>query len=75
MSWEQEYRVLTTAIREAGAAALRLATDGFQIYTKPDDSPVTSADHAVNDILMDRLLGHFPHDGWLSEETPIPMPG
>lgn len=70
MSWEQEYQVLTTAIREAGAEALRLATEGFQIYTKPDDSPVTSADHAVNDILMDRLLGHFPHDGWLSEETP-----
>ncbi len=70
MPWEQEYQVLTTAIREAGAEALRLATDGFQIYTKPDDSPVTSADHAVNDILMDRLLGHFPHDGWLSEETP-----
>ncbi|SPP64591.1 3'(2'),5'-bisphosphate nucleotidase CysQ [Nitrospira lenta] len=70
MAWEQEYRVLTTAIRDAGDAALRLAADGFQIYTKPDDSPVTSADHAVNDILMDRLLGHFPHDGWLSEETP-----
>ncbi|MCC6141632.1 MAG: 3'(2'),5'-bisphosphate nucleotidase CysQ [Nitrospira sp.] len=70
MSWDQEYRTLTAAIREAGAEALRLATDGFQIYTKPDDSPVTSADHAVNDILKDRLLGHFPHDGWLSEETP-----
>ena len=70
MPWEQEYRVLTAALRDAGAEALRLATEGFQIYTKPDDSPVTSADHAVNDILMDRLLAHFPHDGWLSEETP-----
>jgi len=70
MSWDQEYRVLTAAIRDAGAEALRLASDGFQVYTKPDDSPVTSADHAVNDILKDRLLGHFPHDGWLSEETP-----
>lgn len=70
MSWEQEHQVLTTAIREAGAEALRLAANGFQIYTKPDDSPVTSADHAVNDLLMDRLLGQFPDDGWLSEETP-----
>lgn len=70
MSWEREYQVLTAAIREAGAEALRFAKDGFQIYTKPDHSPVTSADHAVNDILMDRLLGQFPHDGWLSEETP-----
>lgn len=70
MPWEQEYQVLTTAIREAGAEALRLAANGFQIYTKPDNSPVTSADHAVNDLLMDRLLGRFPDDGWLSEETP-----
>ena len=70
MSWEQEYLVLTAAIREAGDEALRLAKDGFQTYTKPDNSPVTSADHAVNTILMDRLLGRFPDDGWLSEETP-----
>ncbi|MEQ1792651.1 MAG: 3'(2'),5'-bisphosphate nucleotidase CysQ [Nitrospira sp.] len=70
MSCEQEYLVLTAAIREAGAEALRIAKEGFQTYTKPDDSPVTSADHAVNDILLDRLLGPFPHHGWLSEETP-----
>lgn len=70
MSWEQEYRILTAAMHEAGAEALRLAKDGFQTYTKPDDSPVTSADHAVNDILLDRLLGQFPNYGWLSEETP-----
>ena len=70
MSWEQEYQVLTDALRDAGAEALRLAANGFQIYTKPDDSPVTSADHAVNELLMDRLLGRFPDDGWLSEETP-----
>ncbi len=70
MPWEQEHQVLTAAIRDAGAEAVRLAANGFQIYTKPDDSPVTSADHAVNDLLMDRLLGRFPDDGWLSEETP-----
>lgn len=70
MNWEREYHVLTQAVREAGAEAARLATDGFQTYTKPDDSPVTSADHAVNEILHDRLLNAFPDDGWLSEETP-----
>lgn len=70
MLGEKEYQVLTAAIREAGEAALRLAKDGFQTYTKPDNSPVTSVDHTVNDILLDRLLGHFPNDGWLSEETP-----
>ena len=70
MRWEHEYRVLTSAMRDAGEEALRHARDGFQIFTKPDHSPVTSADHAVNDILQDRLLGQFPDDGWLSEESP-----
>lgn len=70
MEWDHEYRVLTSAIREAGEEALRRAKDGFEIFTKPDHSPVTSADLAVNDILQTRLLGQFPNDGWLSEESP-----
>lgn len=70
MRWEHEYRVLTSAMREAGDEALRRAKDGFHIFTKPDHSPVTSADLAVNDILQNRLLGQFPDDGWLSEESP-----
>jgi len=70
MLWHHEYRVLTSAIREAGAEALRRAKDGFEVFTKPDQSPVTSADLAVNAILQDRLRGSFPADGWLSEESP-----
>lgn len=70
MLWDHEYRVLTAAIREAGDEALHRAKDGFEVFTKPDQSPVTSADLAVNDILQDRLRGSFPADGWLSEESP-----
>ena len=70
MSWDNDYRVLVAAMRDAGDTALRAARDGFQIHTKADQSPVTSADHAVNEILQDRLLGAFPEDGWLSEESP-----
>ncbi len=70
MQWNHEHSVLTSAIQEAGAEALRRAKDGFEIFTKPDQSPVTSADLAVNDILQARLLGQFPDDGWLSEESP-----
>lgn len=54
----------------AGAEALNLAAHGFEIHTKADHSPVTSADLAVNDILRTRLLAAFPDDGWLSEESP-----
>ncbi len=68
--WDHELRTLSDAIRIAGAEALRLASDGFETYTKADQSPVTSADLAVNQILQTHLLNMFPHDGWLSEESP-----
>jgi myo-inositol-1(or 4)-monophosphatase len=70
MGWVRELEVLNDAIRAAGAEALRVAADGFETITKPDQSPVTSADLAVNDILHTQLLSAFPHDGWLSEESP-----
>lgn len=70
MGWTQELQRLEEAVRAAGAEALRLAVDGFEIIKKPDQSPVTSADLAVNDILHTQLLSAFPRDGWLSEESP-----
>jgi myo-inositol-1(or 4)-monophosphatase len=70
MTWDHELGTLTDAIRVAGGEALRLAAQGFETLTKPDQSPVTSADLAVNQILHSRLLAQFPFDGWLSEESP-----
>ena len=70
MAWDHELRILNEAIRIAGAEALRFASDGFETHTKADRSPVTSADLAVNQILQSHLLEAFPHDGWLSEESP-----
>lgn len=70
MGWVRELEVLNDAIQAAGAEALRFATDGFETIRKPDQSPVTSADLAVNDLLHAQLLSAFPHDGWLSEESP-----
>jgi myo-inositol-1(or 4)-monophosphatase len=70
MAWKQELDLLQDVIRTAGAEALRFAADGFEVHTKADQSPVTSADLAVNQILQARLLEAFPDDGWLSEESP-----
>ncbi|TKS61773.1 MAG: 3'(2'),5'-bisphosphate nucleotidase CysQ [Nitrospira sp.] len=70
MTWDHELRILNDAIRTAGAEALRFVSDGFETHTKSDQSPVTSADLAVNHILQSHLLAMFPHDGWLSEESP-----
>lgn len=69
MRWDHELRILLDAMRAAGAEALRLLSDGFETRTKSDQSPVTSADLAVNQILQSHLLALFPHDGWLSEES------
>jgi myo-inositol-1(or 4)-monophosphatase len=70
MAWDHELCILTKAMQVAGAAALQAASDGFETHTKPDQSPVTSADIAVNQILHSHLQETFPHDGWLSEESP-----
>jgi len=66
---DRELALLSEAMHQAGLEALRLSTAGFETYTKADQSPVTSADLAVNRILHDRLSTAFPDDGWLSEET------
>lgn len=70
MDWPHEHTVLVEAIRVAGGQALKFHAEGFEVHTKADCSPVTSADLAVNALLHDRLLAAFPHDGWLSEESP-----
>ena len=70
MTWDDELDVLTKAIRKAGVEALRLSVEGFETIQKPDQSPVTSADLAVNQVLLSHLTSAFPQDGWLSEESP-----
>jgi myo-inositol-1(or 4)-monophosphatase len=70
MAWDYERDVLNDVIRKAGREALRFAADGFETIQKPDQSPVTSADLAVNQVLHSHLVSTFPHDGWLSEESP-----
>ena len=67
---QQELATLSDAMIRAGREAIRLATEGFDTHTKPDRSPVTSADLAVNQILEESLSSSYPDDGWLSEETP-----
>jgi len=67
---EQELAHVTSAIRKAGRRAIELATKGFDVHTKKDRSPVTTADFEVNRILRSMQETHFPEDGWLSEESP-----
>jgi len=66
----RELEILCDAVKQAGQRVLHLAKEGFETYRKKDRSPVTSADLEANRILQEALMGHFPEDGWLSEESP-----
>ena len=61
--------ILIDAVREAGALALSMFGTSVKTWTKGQDSPVTAADIAANDLLHDRLMSVAPGIAWLSEES------
>ena len=64
-----ERDLLASAVREAGALALKTFRGTVKQWTKGQSSPVSEADIAVDALLHDRLARAFPSYGWLSEET------
>ena len=66
----QDAELLFSAVREAGALALKLSMQGVRNWNKPDGSDITEADLQVDAFLKARLHGARPSYGWLSEETP-----
>lgn len=66
---EHEREVLEQAVVEAGREILRISRSGFDTSFKSNQDPLTTADLAANQILLDRLTAAFPQDGWLSEES------
>ncbi len=68
MPFEKELEVARRIAEQAGRLALENHARGFESETKPDASPVTSADRA-NERLITKLLEEaFPDDGLLGEE-------
>src|SRR5437588_6426842 len=65
-----ELAAMLEAVRNAGGKVRELVRVGFEVQTKHDRSPVTTADHEVNRILHEMQRREFPRDGWLSEESP-----
>ncbi len=61
--------LLTDAVREAGALALRMFKTELRQWIKGKSSPVSEADVAVDELLKNRLQSGTPDYGWLSEET------
>lgn len=56
----------------AGDAIMEIYNKGdFELYQKVDDSPVTSADYAANEILIRELTALSPHIPIISEEMEV----
>ena len=64
-----DLELICDAAEEAGALALKLFKAGLNIEKKPDGTPVTDADLAVDAFLTQRLRAARPDYAWLSEET------
>lgn len=57
------------AVGEAAEVAKSLFNRGVESWDKPDNTPVTEADIAVDKLLYETLSRARPDYGWLSEET------
>jgi len=69
-----EYARELAAAQDAAIAAGKLikslyGSNQLGAGQKGYDNPVTAADLKANQIIRERILGEFPEDGWLSEET------
>ena len=54
---------------ESGRTALEFLRDGFEVTTKPDGSPVTTADLAIDRLIHEEISARYPEDCVLSEES------
>jgi myo-inositol-1(or 4)-monophosphatase len=66
---ERELETACAAARAAGQVLLRYSGGAYRVGEKSADNPVTAADLESNELLRSAILGAFPGDGWLSEET------
>ena len=67
--WRSRYELAVDAARQAGRLALRYFDTELAVEWKADQSPVTVADREAEALLRTTLLGRFPADGFLGEES------
>jgi fructose-1,6-bisphosphatase/inositol monophosphatase family enzyme len=71
----ERYRAHALALADGARRRLRaLVKGGFEVKTKPDGSPVTSADLAVETELRAMTSAAFPEHGLVGEEFPPHRP-
>ncbi len=68
-AWRHRYELAIEAAQQGGQHALSYFDTELTVESKADASPVTIADRETEALLRQRLLGVFPHDGFLGEES------
>ena len=68
MALEKELDLAIALARAAGVTAMAFQRNGFDVETKPDESPVTAADKACEKMIVAGIRAQFPNDGILGEE-------
>ena len=68
--FNQELIAAKVAARNAGKILMKYyKSEDNEVKMKGIDNPVTIADNEADKYLSEFLIGEFPDDGWLSEET------
>ncbi|HEX9446161.1 MAG TPA: inositol monophosphatase family protein, partial [Candidatus Binatia bacterium] len=67
--YNEELETAERAAREAGAVVMGYYGKKYHIEQKSKNNPVTVADLEANRKIQEVLLGRYPEDGWLSEES------
>ena len=67
--WRSRYEAAQDAARQASRVALNYFDRDLAVEWKSDQSPVTIADRETEQALRAALLGAFPNDGFLGEES------
>ena len=67
--WENELELAKNIAVKAGKKIMEYYHGSFEVDIKSDDSPVTSADRASNEIIVSELKRKYPYYAILSEEN------
>ncbi len=68
-AWRTRYDLAIDAAQEAGKLALGYFDQPIDVEWKHNQTPVTIADREAERLLRTSLLGKFPDDGFLGEES------
>lgn len=68
-NYMEELALLKSAAAQAGRIAMQFFGNDPKVSWKEGMSPVSEADFAANDYLLETLMTARPDYGWLSEET------